>query len=70
MSTEFISWAVFEKPLDFPDKFVARKFVWDKATTDFFLGDSLDEVHQQLPAGLTCIPRLQGDPDYLVETWL
>jgi hypothetical protein len=69
------SWTVYRHPSDYPDKFVARKWLVTTtpepiATNDMFVADSLDEVRKLLPPGLHCLPRIEHDHPAIVEVWL
>ncbi len=47
-------WTVYDKPSDFPDQFVARKFIIGStvsATSEHVTGDTLDEVRAKIPGG-------------------
>jgi hypothetical protein len=67
-------WTVYEKPLDFPDSFVARLFLIGAggsiATNQLLFGKTLDEIRLRLPPGLTRIPREPEDQKQIVETWI
>ena len=61
---------IYEKPEDYPDKYVAR--VWDgiTATRLVALADTLEEIRKKIPAGMK--PFLHGkfeDP-CIVEVWI
>lgn len=70
-------WNVYNKPLDFPESVVARKFLvahWYapdgfKATDDVLVGNTVDEVRALLPPGLVCVPRSEKDESQVVESW-
>ena len=67
-------WTIYDHPTDYPDTFVARRFVVgggeEHATNDVITGslagirDSMEEL------GLYCIGREPGDHPNVVETWL
>lgn len=65
---------IYEKPLDFPNAFVAR--VWDgegpKATNTIIMRFSLEECREDIQAaGFTVkFPRAEGDEPHIVETWM
>lgn len=63
---EFKLWTVYQNPLDFPGKFVAREFVGDKPTEIHFADAELEPVHnwiieQASKAGLGSPVRLERD---------
>ena len=70
MKEECITWTIYKHPLDYPNKYVARKFVLDKPTSEILVGGTLEEIRKLLPLGLTCIDRHETDDPVIVETWL
>lgn len=75
-ASDLTSYAIFEKPLDHPDKFVVRAFhivqgeqepVPDKHAE---LADSLEEARKHVPYGMVRVARMEQDPPFLVETWI
>jgi len=68
-------WTVYAHPLDYPERFVARKFEvganGPRPTTDIFLGDTLADVRGMMRMlGLTCLTRSPQDQPQIVETWI
>lgn len=61
---------VYNRPLDFPDKYVARLFDLDKATVYAIVKDNIEEIHESLPAGFTRMDRNKVDDPNIVEVWL
>lgn len=71
-------WTVYQKPLDYPGQFVARR--WEslvengapvsRATADVLVAPDLDGLRAQLPAGLVRLERQQGDDPVIVESWV
>jgi hypothetical protein len=73
MDHQLEMWTVYRHPRDYPDKFVARKWMVTPeptATHDMFVANSLDEVRMLLPFGLHCLPRMEHDDPAIVEVWL
>jgi len=68
--TEVELWTVYNHPLDFPDKYVARRFLNDKPTKEIKVGGTLNAVRSQLPRGLTNIGRQSGDDPFIEEVWI
>lgn len=71
----FVSvWAIYASPLDFEGKFVARRFVVTNRgvvpTPDIHVGDTLAEVREALPPGLTNVGRSLTDQVHIAESWL
>ena len=58
-------YTIYEKPLDYPDKFVVRKWLIGKgifgATEQFWLADTLEAARECVPRGLFRNPRFDGD---------
>lgn len=63
-------WTIYKHPKDYPDKFIARKFILDKPTDDIRIGNTLEEVRDMLPPGLIRLDRDFTDDIVIVETWL
>lgn len=67
-------WTVFDRPKDFPESYVARRFEVTAAgsvpTDDIFQGElsSLRENFRR--CGLTCLTRQEQDEPQIVECWL
>jgi hypothetical protein len=74
MSAEPLSiWTVYQRPADFPTKFVARRWLASEAlveTDDVLLDDTLDALRNRLPPGLFQMPRAPSDDPSIIETWL
>lgn len=68
-------WTIYERPRDFPDRFVARRWEIRQGvpepvpTGDMILGLTLDSLRSRLPEGLHCQPRAPGDEAHIVEVW-
>ncbi|MFL1449166.1 hypothetical protein ACI77O_12295 [Pseudomonas tritici] len=70
---QYSIWVVYDHPIEYPDKFVGRR--WEVKpehgpTEDILLADSVDALRQQLPAGLIRLPRNVADNPSIVETWI
>jgi hypothetical protein len=67
-------WTVYKNPVDYPDKYVARRFLVAsggmKATREMFVEDSLAQVRALLPANYTYLARDPKDDPHIVETWI
>ena len=63
-------WTIYEKPLDHPEGFIARRFESNMPTLDTLTGE-LDVIRATFErAGLFKIPRSDGDEPQIVETWV
>lgn len=66
-------WTIYNKPKDFPDHYVARKFLIDKEpipTMDYFTANTLNEIRLMIPPGLVMMMRDPNDHPNVVETWI
>jgi len=67
-------WTVyFPTTTDYPGKWVARMFLslpTAQSTNHVILGDSLDEIHRQLPPGLWRIECSENDDPVIHESWI
>lgn len=63
---------IYDKPLDFPDKFVIRLFDMGKATNIVTLRDSLEECREECAdSGFRSIlPRSSDDDWCIAESWM
>ncbi|MCA9013741.1 MAG: hypothetical protein KDA77_00285 [Planctomycetaceae bacterium] len=59
---------------DLPGVFVCRKHMAHAgvsvATPEHWAGKSLEEVREQIPDGLHCLPRFREDDPNIIEVWL
>jgi len=67
-------WTVYDRPKDYPDTFVARRFEAGGGvhgpTDDVVTGD-LDQITEAMEmCGLYCMPRAPSDDLRIVETWM
>lgn len=65
-----ITWAVYDKPVDYPLKAVARKFVDGVPTDEVRIAGSLSALRTLKPAGVHVIPRASEDLPTFVELWV
>ena len=76
IKTETLSvWTIFDRPLDYPHGFIARKFNVKKGavspTKEIILGNDLEVIRNKLASqGLVAIPRSPEDNQSVVETWI
>ena len=74
MSEAMEMWTIYDHPHDYPDHFVARKFIGVNGepcpTGTWKYAKTLDAVRDMIPWGLMCFPRQPGDHPTVVETWM
>jgi hypothetical protein len=69
-------WTIYDHPADYPDAFVARRFVVGLedvpvATTDVIVAETIEALRERfLELGLVAIERALSDEPQIVETWL
>jgi hypothetical protein len=67
-------WTIYEHPLDYPHHFLVRLFeVNEGGIVQAVVGtlvNSLEEARAEMPWGLACLHRQEGDDPSIVETWL
>jgi hypothetical protein len=68
-------YAVYNSPNLYPGHYVAKQWVCDlspvpKASGIVFLGKSLEQVRQQLPAGMNRITLNPDNDPCFVEMWI
>ena len=71
--TNFEMWVIYDKPKDFPDKYVARKWIVDEKpvpTGEVLTGNTLNEIRTKLPRDLYKVNRSPWDDACIVETWV
>jgi hypothetical protein len=63
-------WTIYERPKDYPEGYIARRFESIMPTDDTLTGE-LEELREIfINAGLFKLPRSEGDEPQIVETWL
>lgn len=70
MSESLILYVVYEKPTDYPDLYVIRKFISDIPDEIVGLGETLEKVRQYLPKGVVNIGRNDEDDPVIIEVWI
>lgn len=73
----FTAITIFEKPKDYPNSFVARRFYGDFPTSDFAIGPTYESVktwametaEKWNKSDPVCFPRSVHDHHTVVETW-
>lgn len=70
MSKTFEMWTVYDSPTDFPDLFVARRWLLDRPTEEVLQDKTLDGLRRKLRQGLVRLERSPQDDPKIVETWL
>jgi len=66
-------WTVYDHPSDFPDHYVARKWIAGRddptPTGEVITETDLDALRARLPEGLFPMPPMDGDDSKIIETW-
>lgn len=77
MNNTLSMWCVYKHPSDYPNAYVARRWVASAVgygpTTDVITASTLDELRTMLKNDkrmTASIPRLHGEDACIVETWL
>lgn len=63
-------WVIYDHPTDYPEHFVVRRWVNNKADNVCQLADTLEQARSIIPRDLVCIPRAPGDDGVIAECWL
>ena len=64
-------WTIYDRPLDYPDGFIARLFLNDRPTDKVFKSKDIDNIRLKLKMlGKVKIPRHRDDPPSVVEIWM
>lgn len=66
----FITWVIYERPKDFPQHFVLRRWFLERADPCCQLFDSLEAARAALPEGLYRMPAEPNDDRTIREVWL
>lgn len=68
-----IMWTVYDHPDDYPDHYVARKWLagdaWLEPTDEVLVDTDLAALRKRMPPWLYCMPRQEGDDSKIVEVW-
>lgn len=68
------AWAIYDKPVDYPEGFIARMYIATRGacspTTTSIKAATLNDVRKQLPPGLVNLGRSPLDDPCVVETWI
>jgi len=66
-------WIIYDRPSDFPEQFVARKWIMDKPTSEVMTASDLAGIRWavgKVAPGSVCLARDPSDDPKIVETWL
>lgn len=61
---------VFYNTADYPEKYVARLFFFEKPTEAVAVRDTLSEIRDTIPEWMTRLERSENDDPVIVEVWL
>lgn len=74
MADELVGWTIFERPRDFPEGYVVKRWTSrpDGTVDDLVkqFASTLQQARAQVPPGLTCLPRFFDDDPAILEVWL
>lgn len=69
--SNFYLWTIYKHPKDYPDSYVARKFVGETATNEVIVSKRLEVLQDEFEAlGLFKLARAEGDDSKIVEIWM
>jgi hypothetical protein len=69
--SNFYLWTIYDRPVDYPNSFVARKFIVDRPTDEVIVRDTLAEVRKAI--GWRALVRFERHPDNdpkIIEHWI
>jgi hypothetical protein len=69
-SNHLAIWTIYVNPIDMPGMYVARQSLSGVQTETVLQHKTLDGLRALLPDSLCPIPRMDGDPENVVETWM
>jgi len=69
-SSHLVIWTVYENPIDMPGMYVARQSFSGVPTETVLQHETLEGLRALLPRSLCPMPRMDGDPQNVVETWM
>lgn len=74
MTGSIWAYTIYERPADYPDKFVLRAWLVEKGSVTAYdpvgLADTLEGARALVPLGRERIPRVSSDDPVIVESWL
>ena len=70
MTEKLAIWTIYNKPRDYPQGFIARKYLLDRPTSEVLTDTSLEAFRAKLPQGLFCLGRDIDDHPNVVESWI
>lgn len=66
-----ISWTIYDHPRDYPDSYVARKFIGKDPTQEHIISGDLEFLRECMSRlGLTKLNRAPQDDSVIMEIWL
>jgi hypothetical protein len=66
-----VTWTIYDHPKDFPDLFVARKFVGEMPASEAYAHSAIEPLRELMRGfGLVCLARSPSDDPAIVETWI
>jgi len=66
-----VMWTIYDHPSDWPNFYVARKWIGEEPMNVVLLDADLDRLRETLARkGLVKLMRNEGDDPVILETWL
>lgn len=68
------AWVIYRAPPGYAPAFIARRYLY--ATGEILeidtpkVSDDLDELRSWMPDGTAPVERMDGDAEFLLETWI
>lgn len=68
-------WTIYERPSDYPDRYIARKFILDRskhrATESVIISTDIEELRTHFRRlRLVCLSRGEKDDKVILESWI
>ncbi len=64
-------WVLYNRPIDYPNGFIARKFLNNEPTSEVIKSQDIDFIRWRLrDRGLVPVPRDKNDALAIVECWM
>lgn len=61
---------VYNRPSDYPDKFIVRMWDASESTRYITISASLEEARKSIPPSMVCLNRMEKDDPCIEEVWI